>query len=392
MLDSLKSLGYNNTKKNKRIGAYSIKGTGLRNRLKADALFVKEDGTKVIAEFDGEPHFFPKEGRFKGLVAFNERVENDLAKNKFCLDNGIKLIRIGFRDFGTIESELVNALSMEPMKDIYLSSKYPLLGWNDPKRTIPTQSSESKIKKDYILTESQLKRIVEQTSDFMIKLRRRFNKKAMQDFIYHAETEFPKLCDQFDNEFEYADAVINKAIDDFIFQEELEPYVYSGDWNFHEQIGLMTMVCKDWFEDGLLGHHQTTCQDEFDDEDFDMMNEDFEIASDKVIVRLFKLFNEYKKTAKTKKELLNIIKEYLPLFGIRKEYATYMLELYLLNYREDGDYSGLTKETFIDPRNKRGQKLPTTNLVILQKPNFHSKGQTCKGIGQKIGMGLDIML
>ena len=131
MLDSLKSLGYK-IEKNKRIGAYSIKGTGLRNRLKADAYFVKEDGTKVIAEFDGEQHFIPKGGKFKGLEAFNERVENDLAKNKFCLENGIKLIRIGYRDFKDIESELVNALSMEPMEDIYLSTKYPKLGWNDP--------------------------------------------------------------------------------------------------------------------------------------------------------------------------------------------------------------------------------------------------------------------
>jgi len=164
MLNSLKSLGYE-IQKNKRIGVYSIKGTGLRNRLKADAYFVKEDGTKVIAEFDGEQHFFPKGGRFQGLEAFNERVENDLAKNKFCLENGIKLIRIAYTDYRNIESELVNALSMEPMKDIYLSSKYPPLGWNDPKRTIPTQSSESKIKKDYVLKESQLQRILEIASD-----------------------------------------------------------------------------------------------------------------------------------------------------------------------------------------------------------------------------------
>jgi hypothetical protein len=164
MFNSLESLGYE-IKRNKRIEARSIKGTGLRNRLKADAYFVKEDGTKVIAEFDGEPHFFPKGGRFKGLEGFKERVENDLVKNKFCLENGIKLIRIGYTDYRNIESELVNALSMEPMKDIYLSSKYPPLGWNDPKRTIPTQSSESKIKRDYVLKESQLQRILEIASD-----------------------------------------------------------------------------------------------------------------------------------------------------------------------------------------------------------------------------------
>jgi hypothetical protein len=46
-----------------------------------------------------------------------------------------------------------------------LSSTYPQLGWNDPKRKIPTQSSESKTKRDYVLTESQLQRILEIASD-----------------------------------------------------------------------------------------------------------------------------------------------------------------------------------------------------------------------------------
>ena len=378
MFNSLESLGYG-IERNKRIGAYSIKGTGLRNRLKADAYFVKEDGTKVIAEFDGEPHFFPKGGRFQGLEGFIERVENDLAKNKFCLENGIKLIRIGYRDFSTIESELVNALSMEPMKDIYLSSKYPPLGWNDPKRTIPTQSSESKIKRDYVLTESQLKAIVEHKSEFIKKLRRRFSEKTMRDYIYHAETEFPKPCEKFDNEFEYADAVINKAVDDFLFQDELWEYFHSGDWPVWETVDLMIKMCKEWFEDGLLGFHQTTCQDEYDDEDFDMMNEEYEIASDKVIVRLFKLFNEYKKTARTKKELLNIIMEYLPLFGISKVYAIYMLELYLLNYREDGDYSGLNKDNFIDPRNKSGKKTANYQSGDYTKAQLPFQGSNLEG-------------
>ena len=348
--------------------------------MKFDFYLKDKENRDILVEYDGEPHFKPN-AKHGGEEGFRGRVDNDGIKNQYTSQNNIKLIRIAYTDFDELEKELLAGL--ESPNQLYLSSTYPKLGWNDPKRTIPIQVTESKIKKDYILTESQLKRIVEHTSDFMTKLRRRFNKKTMQDFIYHAETEFPKLCDQFDNEFEYADAVINKAIDDFIFQEELEPYVYSGDWNFHEQIGLMTMVCKDWFEDGLLGHHQTTCQDEFDDEDFDMMNEDFEIASDKVIVRLFKLFNEYKKTAKTKKELLNIIKEYLPLFGIRKEYATYMLELYLLNYREDGDYSGLTKETFIDPRNKRGQKTPNYQSGDFTKAQLPFEGSNLQGYWAK---------
>ena len=80
----------------------------------------------------------------------------------------------------------------------------------------------------YLVTESQYNLLME--SDFMKKLRRRFNNKTMQDFIYHAETEFSDPCNQFDNEFEYADAVIGKAVTDFFFQEELEDYFHSADW------------------------------------------------------------------------------------------------------------------------------------------------------------------
>jgi hypothetical protein len=216
-------------------------------------------------------------------------------------------------------------------------------------------------------------------SAFIEKLRRRFNVGSMRDYIYHAETEFPDPCEKFDNEFEYADAVIGAAVTEFLFQEELEDYFHSGDWSVIETEHTMITMCKDWFGDGLMGYYQTTCQDEFDDEDFDVMSEEYEIASDKVIVRLFKLFNEYKKTAKTKKELLNIIMEYLPLFGISKIYAIYMLELYLLNFREDGDYSGLNKNNFIDPRNKSGKKTANYQAGDYTKAQLPFHGSNLEG-------------
>ena len=229
----------------------------------------------------------------------------------------------------------------------------------------------------YLVTESQYNLLME--SDFIKKLRRRFNEKTMRDFIYHAETEFSDPCNQFDNEFEYADAVIGTAVTDFFFQEELEDYFHSADWPVIKTENLMITMCKEWFGDGLMGYYQTTCQDEYDDEDFDVMSEEYEIASDKVIVRLFKLFNEYKKTARTKKELLNIIMEYLPLFGISKVYAVYMLELYLLNYREDGDYSGLNKDNFIDPRNKSGKKTANYQAGDYTKAQLPFQGSNLEG-------------
>lgn len=351
VLDVLQDLGYEVTLEKKLKGCVSNKRGPKCYLLRFDAYFINEDGNEICVEFDGQQHFNALE-RFGGETRFQEQIKNDIIKNQYTKNNGIKLIRIGYNDFKNIENEIKNALASSDQ--LFLSTNYPKAGWN-----VSSDVTESKIKRDYILTESQLQKIVEQKSVFMKKLRRRFNKKSMMDYIYHAETEFPSLCDKFDNEFEYADAVIGNAVTDFFFQEELEDYFHSGDWPVIETERLMIMMCKEWFEDGLLGKYQTTCQDEFDDEDLDMMSENYDVVPEKIVIKLFRLLNEYKKTARTKKELLDIIKGYLPLFGINEGYERYILELYLLNYRKDGDYSDLTKENFIDPRTKRGQK--TTN-------------------------------
>ena len=374
--DILIEKGYKDFEKEKKFSdCKSGKETNRCTRLKFDFYLKDKENREILVEYDGEQHFRPN-AKHRGEEGFRERVINDGIKNRYTSQNNIKLIRIAYTDFGNIEKELLAGL--ESPNQLYLSSNYPKLGWNDP-----SNLTEQKLKKEYIITESQLKTIVEHKSEFIKKLRRRFNVEAMRDYIYHAETEFPEPCEKFDNEFEYADAVIDKAVDDFLFQEELWEYFHSGDWPVLETVDLMIKMCKEWFEDGLLGFHQTTCQDEFDDEDFDMMNEDYEIASDKVIVRLFKLFNEYKKTAKTKKELLNIIMEYLPMFGIPKVYAIYMLELYLLNYREDGDYSGLNKNNFIDPRNKSGKKTANYQAGDYTKAQLPFQGSNLQGYWTK---------
>jgi hypothetical protein len=262
-----------------------------------------------------------------------------------------------------------------------LSSTYPLLGWNDPKRRIPTQSSESKIKKEYIITESQLRAIVESKSSFMTMLKRRFNEKTMRDYIYHAEGRFPDPCNQYDNEVEYTDAVIVQAVLDFYFQDELVDYFHSGDWSVIETEHTMITMCKEWFGDGLMGHYQTKCQDEYDDEDFDMMNEavNTDLEPNKVIVKLFKFLNTQKSNYNNKIDLQSAIKNYLPYFGIEADFAPYILELYLLNYRQDGDYSSLTKDNFIDPRKMKGKRTPNYNAKAYTKAQLPFEGSNLRG-------------
>ena len=78
------------------------------------------------------------------------------------------------------------------------------------------------------------------------------------------------------------------------------------------------------------------------------LREQIEEPNEAVIVKLFKLLNEEKKKHKTRAALLGAIKNFAPYMNIPEEYSLYLLELYLLNYRKDGNYSGLNKSNFIE--------------------------------------------
>ena len=75
----------------------------------------------------------------------------------------------------------------------------------------------------------------------------------------------------------------------------------------------------------------------------------------KLVSKLFKLLDEEKKKNRTRTSLLEAIKNFIPYLGIPEGYQQYILELYVLNFRKDGDYSNLTKENFIDPRKQKGK-------------------------------------
>ena len=91
-----------------------------------------------------------------------------------------------------------------------------------------------------------------------------------------------------------------------------------------------------------------------------------------IIVKLFKLLNEEKKTHKTRAAILEVIKNFSKYINIPEEYSLYLLELYLLNYRKDGDYSGLTKENFVDPRKMKGKTTsnPKAKLYTIAQLPF----------------------
>ena len=72
---------------------YSFGDLKRKNRLRFDFAIFNNNILQCLIEFDGVQHFNKKNGFYN-----EEIVENDKAKDKYCLDNNIKLFRIKYND------------------------------------------------------------------------------------------------------------------------------------------------------------------------------------------------------------------------------------------------------------------------------------------------------
>lgn len=111
--------------------------------------------------------------------------------------------------------------------------------------------------------------------------------------------------------------------------------------------------------------------------------EQLEEPNESVIIKLFKLLNEEKKKHRTRASLLDAIKNFAPYMNIPEEYSLYLLELYLLNYRKDGNYSGLNKSNFIDPRKQKGKTTSNTKAKQYTVAQLPFKGSNLEGYWNK---------
>lgn len=217
------------------------------------------------------------------------------------------------------------------------------------------------------------------TEDDVIQwLKRRVTYNNMNELMYKAESEFENPCDDFSDEFDFADGVISYAIDDIL---SLNEDIINHD-RYDEFRDTIYELCKEWFGERLMGIYYDTCQ-----EDEELMSEQVDVGVNTVVNKLFKILNEEKKKVKTRKELLEAIKKYTPYLNIPKGYEIYLLELYLLNYRKDGDYSELTKDNFVDPRNMKGKWTPNTKADQYTRAQLPFKGSNLEGYWTSGGKG-----
>lgn len=111
--------------------------------------------------------------------------------------------------------------------------------------------------------------------------------------------------------------------------------------------------------------------------------EQSERALEPVVIRLFQFLNEEKKNHKTRAALLDVIKNITPYLGLPENHEIFYLELYLLNYRKDGDYSNLTKDNFVDPRKMKGKTISNTKADLYTVAQLPFKGSNLQGYWNK---------
>ena len=108
----------------------------------------------------------------------------------------------------------------------------------------------------YIITERQHRFLIEQEIPNWFK--RRFNAANMEEYITKAEINHPMLCDDFGDEFEYADNIISDAVRDFMTTDE----DIFDDERYDEWEERLIEMCKEKFGERLFEVYRTTCQED----------------------------------------------------------------------------------------------------------------------------------
>ena len=110
----------------------------------------------------------------------------------------------------------------------------------------------------YIITENQYNFILESSLTNWVS--RRANVEILKNHIVDGEINFPTLCDDFEDGYEYADNVISWAIDDFLESYDLGNYIEEPDYD--DVRDYLNTLCRNLFGQYLIDIYKTTCSEE----------------------------------------------------------------------------------------------------------------------------------
>jgi hypothetical protein len=96
-------------------------------------------------------------------------------------------------------------------------------------------------------------------------------------------------------------------------------------------------------------------------------------------IMLFKYIDKNKKETKTKDDLIKFLKSILPVLGLPANQANFYYEIYTANFRPEGDYENLTKETFKDYRLFKQRKVSNNTAYEYATAKMPFKGSNLEG-------------
>jgi hypothetical protein len=94
-------------------------------------------------------------------------------------------------------------------------------------------------------------------------IKRRANQKTLEKYITKGEINYPTLCDDFEDGYEYADAVIDYAI--YKLLDEFDEDIYDEDY-YDDVMDYLRKLCRDEFGQYLIDIYENTCREEELDE------------------------------------------------------------------------------------------------------------------------------
>ena len=87
---------------------------------------------------------------------------------------------------------------------------------------------------------------------------RRANEDTLKEYITKGEINYPTLCDDFEDEYDYADAVIDYALDEFI--NNINDEMYDEDY-YSDVMDYLRNLCRNLFGQYLIDIYVTTCSE-----------------------------------------------------------------------------------------------------------------------------------
>lgn len=92
-----------------------------------------------------------------------------------------------------------------------------------------------------------------------ISIRRRATEENLKQYISLGEINFPTLCDDFYDEYEFADSVIDYAVDEFLV--EIDSEIPEKDY-YSDVMDYLRFLCRDLFGQYLIDIFKQTCPEE----------------------------------------------------------------------------------------------------------------------------------